>query len=120
MAILKSRAKTLRTKTLWTPVRMALLVLLALAVAPLPACFSPVQPGCAFSCAGDGICPSGYSCGGDLICHRNDGQGTCSIQIDAATDVASIDAKPDTTSDRTSDTTTDTKRDTTSDATSGQ
>jgi hypothetical protein len=107
MAVLKSRATSLQTV-----VRMALLVLLALAVAPLPACFSPAQPGCAFSCAGDGICPSGYSCGGDLICHRDDGQGTCSIQTDAATDLASVDATPDTK--------TDTKTDTTSDTTSGQ
>lgn len=97
MAVLKSRAKTL-----WTPVRMALLVLLILAVAPLAACFNPAQPGCAFSCAGDGVCPSGYSCGNDLVCHRDDGQGTCSIQTDAATDMANIDAKTNATSDATS------------------
>jgi hypothetical protein len=108
MAVLKSRAKTLRTKTFWTPVRMALLVLLVLAVASLAACFNPAQPGCAFSCAGDGICPSGYRCGNDLICHRDDGQGTCSIQTDAATDMANIDAMKDT------------KTGTMSDATSGQ
>ena len=105
MAVLTSRAKTLRTKTLWTPVRMALLVLLGLAVAPLPACFNPAQPGCAFSCAGDRICPSGYSCGSDLICHRDDGQGTCSIQTDAAIDVASTDAMTGTMTDATSDAT---------------
>jgi hypothetical protein len=90
MAILNARAKTL-----WTVLRLALLLL---AVARLTACFNPAQPGCAFSCAGDGICPSGYSCGNDLICHRDDGQGTCSIPTDAATS----DAKTDTTSDATS------------------
>jgi hypothetical protein len=90
MAVLKSRAKALRTV-----VRLALLLG---SVARLTACFNPSQPGCAFSCAGDGVCPSGYSCGNDLICHRNDGQGTCSIQTDAATD-ATTDAKSDTTTD---------------------
>jgi len=90
MAILKARARTLRTV-----VRLALLLL---AVARLTACFNPSQPGCAFSCAGDGICPSGYSCGTDLICHRDDGQGTCSIQTDAATSDAQTDAKTDATS----------------------
>jgi hypothetical protein len=84
------------------------LALLLLAVARLTACFNPAQPGCAFSCAGDAICPSGYSCGNDLICHRDDGQGTCSIQTDAATQTGTTDA------------TSDAKSDTTSDATSGQ
>ncbi|HTB57201.1 MAG TPA: hypothetical protein VLC06_04980 [Polyangia bacterium] len=97
MAVLRSRARTLRTV-----VRFGLLVLLVLAVTPISACFNPAQPGCAFSCAGDGSCPSGYSCGNDLICHRDDGQGTCLIQTDAATDMAGIDAKTDTMSDATS------------------
>jgi hypothetical protein len=88
--------------------RIALLLLLGLAVAPLAACFNPAQPGCAFSCAGDRICPSGYSCGNDLLCHRDDGQGTCSIPTDAATDMATPDAKPDA------------KTNTKPDATSGQ
>jgi hypothetical protein len=92
MAVLKAHAKTLRAKTLGT-LRLALLLL---AVARLTACFSPAQPGCAFSCARDRICPSGYSCGNDLICHRDDGQGTCSIPTDAATDAPT--AKTDATS----------------------
>jgi hypothetical protein len=96
VAVLKPRGKGLRT-----PARLALLALLLLAVAGLTACFNPSQPGCAFSCAGDRLCPSGYSCGNDLICHRDDGQGTCSIQTDAATD-----AKSDSKSDATTDTTT--------------
>jgi hypothetical protein len=90
MAILKSRGKAL-----WTVVRLALLLL---AVARLTACFNPTQPGCAFSCAGDGLCPSGYSCGTDLICHRDDGQGTCSILPDAATDRPTADASSDAAS----------------------
>jgi hypothetical protein len=89
MAFLKAPGETLRTA-----VRLALLLL---AVARLTACFNPSQPGCAFSCAGDGLCPSGYSCGADLICHRDDGQGTCSIQTDAATSDATTDTKPDAT-----------------------
>jgi hypothetical protein len=52
---------------------------LLLVLAALPSCFSPHQPGCAFSCAADGLCPSGYVCGGDGVCHRSDGQGTCDI-----------------------------------------
>ena len=95
MAVLRAR-----TKTLWTVVRLALLLL---AVARLTACFNPAQPGCAFSCAGDGICPSGYSCGTDLICHRDDGQGICSIQTDAATSDAKADTKADTKTDTASD-----------------
>jgi hypothetical protein len=61
------------------PRQLAGLVILLglLATAGLPACFNPQQPGCAFSCASDGLCPSGYSCGGDRLCHRTDGQGTC-------------------------------------------
>jgi hypothetical protein len=90
MAVLNARGKTLRAV-----VRLALLLL---AVARLTACFNPAQPGCAFSCAGDGVCPSGYSCGIDLICHRDDGQGTCSIQTDAATSDAQTDAKTDASS----------------------
>jgi hypothetical protein len=59
-------------------------LLLAAAAIALPACFNPQQPGCAFSCAGDGLCPSGYTCGSDQLCHRDDGQGSCSIPTDAA------------------------------------
>jgi hypothetical protein len=64
-----------------------------LAAAGLPACFNPAQPGCAFSCASDGLCPSGYSCGGDLLCHRTDGQGSCAagpISTDGGADGAVI------------------------------
>jgi hypothetical protein len=65
-----------------------LVILLGLlAAAGLPACFNPQQPGCAFSCASDGLCPSGYSCGGDRLCHRTDGQGTCTA-IPPSTDGA--------------------------------
>ena len=90
MAVLKTPARTLRM--------IVQLALLLLAVARLTACFNPTQPGCAFSCAGDGLCPSGYSCAADLICHRDDGQGTCSILTDAATDAATADATSDAAS----------------------
>jgi hypothetical protein len=68
------------------------LLALLLAAAGLTACFNPAQPGCAFSCATDGRCPSGYSCGSDLICHRDDGQGSCAISADAAAGDAARDA----------------------------
>ena len=71
--------------------RLALL----LGIVPLASCFNPAQPGCGFSCAGDGLCPSGYTCGSDLICHRTDGQGVCAIPTDAAPkDAAPKDAAP--------------------------
>ncbi|HLK93485.1 MAG TPA: hypothetical protein VKZ18_26580 [Polyangia bacterium] len=59
-------------------------LLVTAAAVAVPACFNPQQPGCAFSCAGDGLCPSGYSCGTDQLCHRDDGQGSCAIPTDAA------------------------------------
>jgi hypothetical protein len=54
------------------------------------ACFSPRQPGCAFSCVSDGRCPSGYSCEADGLCHRDDGLGFCDLpsQTDAGQDGA--------------------------------
>jgi hypothetical protein len=56
---------------------LLLAALLALVAGLTTACFDPKQPGCAFSCAGDGLCPDNYSCGDDGFCHRNDGQGAC-------------------------------------------
>jgi hypothetical protein len=60
-------------------------IALLLALASAAGCFSPRQPSCAFSCATDGLCPSGYSCQADGVCHRDDSQDTCDIpsQIDA-------------------------------------
>jgi hypothetical protein len=90
VAVLRSILRSGR-RHLARTLRLALL----LGVVRLAACFNPSQPGCAFSCAGDGLCPSGYACGSDLICHRNDGQGTCAIQTDAAAkDAAQTDAAP--------------------------
>lgn len=91
MAILRTFLRSW-TRRLARTLRLALL----LSIVPLASCFNPAQPACAFSCAGDGLCPSGYACGSDLLCHRNDGQGTCAIQTDAAPkdagDAASTDA----------------------------
>jgi len=56
-----------------------LAALLCGAACTLTACFNPQQPGCAFSCASDGLCPSGYSCRADNLCHRDDNQGTCTV-----------------------------------------
>ncbi len=61
-------------------VRLAIVLVAAGAAGVgLTACFSPQQPGCAFSCASDGLCPSGYSCRTDNLCHRDDGQGICNL-----------------------------------------
>jgi len=67
--------------------RWLALAALAGAVA-LGGCFSPRQPGCAFSCVADGVCPSGYSCATDGLCHRKDGLGDCNLppQVDAGSD----------------------------------
>jgi hypothetical protein len=83
----------LRSRRRGRAARLALLLAVALLPVALASCFNPARPGCAFSCAGDGLCPSGYTCGGDLLCHRNDGQGICAIPTDAApTDAAPTDA----------------------------
>jgi len=75
---------------------LRLLVVLAAAAVALPACFSPRQPACAFSCVTDGLCPADYHCADDGVCHRDDGQGICTLlpQIDAAQD-AGADAALD-------------------------
>jgi hypothetical protein len=94
MAILRTFLRTFLRS--WSRRRARVLRLaLLLGIAPLASCFNPAQPGCAFSCAGDHLCPSGYSCGSDLICHRSDGQGVCAITGDAAaSDAAPTDAAP--------------------------
>jgi hypothetical protein len=93
MALL-SRRVARRRRALCLAVRLGLLLL---AVTRLTACFNPARPGCAFSCAGDGLCPSGYSCGTDQICHRDDGLGACllgdaAVPSDAAPSDAARDA----------------------------
>jgi hypothetical protein len=74
--------------------------LLCLAAAVALACFSPKQPGCAFSCVTDGLCPADYHCADDGLCHRDDGQGTCSLppQVDGGTSDGGDDAQPGDTS----------------------
>ena len=84
LAILRTVILGSRRRSRGLVIWLQLLALL-LATAGLTACFNPVQPGCAFSCADAGLCPSGYSCGSDLVCHRDDGQGSCAISVDAAT-----------------------------------
>jgi hypothetical protein len=72
-------------------------LLIALAGAGLGAgfagCFSPRQPPCAFSCATDGLCPSGYVCASDGFCHHEGDHGTCDLGSDGGQDAA--DAAPD-------------------------
>jgi hypothetical protein len=58
---------------------VAVLRTVALLALIVTGCFSAPQPPCAFSCVGDGVCPSGYSCGGDGVCHRDGDPGTCNI-----------------------------------------
>ena len=55
------------------------LVAAGLAGGGLGACFDPIQPGCAFSCARDNLCPEGYSCAADGLCRRTDGKGACGL-----------------------------------------
>jgi hypothetical protein len=69
----------------------ACLLVVVLAAAGLGGCFSPRQPGCAFSCAGDQLCPENYVCASDGFCHRNDGLGACTLE--ATEDAA--DGAPD-------------------------
>jgi hypothetical protein len=67
--------------------RTTVAVWLALAVTGIAGCFTPLQPGCAFSCAVDHLCPANYVCGDDGFCHRADGMGVCLLSsADASTD----------------------------------
>ena len=60
------------------------------ALAATAGCFTPLQPGCAFSCAADHVCPSGYACADDGFCHRTDDAGVCLLTPpDASADATS-------------------------------
>jgi hypothetical protein len=74
--------------------RFLLLLAATTAATAAPGCFSPRQPGCAFSCAADGVCPAAYHCAEDGLCHRDDGEGICTLppQNDAAQDGADAGA----------------------------
>ena len=63
-------------------------------------CFSPREPACAFSCVADRRCPTDYHCGDDGLCHRDDGQGVCTLPPqgdagDASPDGSATDAGDD-------------------------
>jgi hypothetical protein len=66
--------------------RFVVIGLVALGLgAALAACFSPLQPACAFSCSTTGACPSAYVCASDGLCHRADGKGLCLLDpVDGA------------------------------------
>jgi hypothetical protein len=67
--------------------RARLLLGATVVVALVASCFSPRQPACAFSCAGDGVCPPDYVCGSDNLCHRTDDAGVCLLEpVDAGSD----------------------------------
>jgi hypothetical protein len=67
--------------------RTALAMWLALSVGAAAGCFTPLQPGCAFSCAVDHLCPANYVCADDGFCHRADDAGVCLLSpADASTD----------------------------------
>jgi len=54
------------------------IVLAAFALAgALTACFSPLEPACAFSCGPDQACPESYACMADGLCHRVGSQAPC-------------------------------------------
>jgi hypothetical protein len=81
-------------------VRRALLFLVAAALAPLPACFHPEQPACAFSCVEPPYsCPPGFTCEADGLCHDPNNPGLCALDpvLDAGqdTDGAGADAGTD-------------------------
>jgi hypothetical protein len=74
----------------------------AASAAVMLGCFSPMKPGCAFSCVTDGLCPTAYHCADDGLCHRDDGQGTCSLpsQVeDAGEDAIDNDGSVDGSAD---------------------
>ena len=75
--------------------RRLLLPTLLAALVATASCYSPHQPVCAFSCADDGLCPTGFTCGSDGICHRDDSEGVCEIapQTDAG-DAGADDSAP--------------------------
>ncbi|HEY2900532.1 MAG TPA: hypothetical protein VGL59_08150 [Polyangia bacterium] len=81
--------------------RWVLAALAVLAAAGATACFSPHQPGCAFSCTiPPHACPADYTCGSDGLCHRADGTGICDVDAgdqtgNPADAAASTDADPD-------------------------
>jgi hypothetical protein len=74
-----------------------IIILAALAIAAFvtPACFSPRQPACAFSCLKPPhTCPSDYLCGDDGFCHRAGvpPDGTCDQpEGDGAADAGASD-----------------------------
>jgi len=75
--------------------RRVLLPTLLAALVASASCYEPRTPVCAFSCADDGLCPSGFTCGGDGICHRDGAEGVCDIdpQTDAG-DAGADDGAP--------------------------
>jgi len=67
----------------------ALVLLAAAALAPLPACFHPDHPACAFSCVEPPqSCPPGFTCEADGLCHDRSNPGLCLIDpvVDASGD----------------------------------
>lgn len=81
-----------------------------LASVALAGCYQTPRPACAFACARDGSCPTGYACDPqDQICHLQlpgDGLEACerpfvdAAAIDAATDAAVVvDAPTDAPTD---------------------
>jgi hypothetical protein len=59
-------------------------------------CYQTPQPACAFACARDGSCPSGYACDPqDQICHRELAGGALEACEETFRDAASPDARLD-------------------------
>jgi hypothetical protein len=87
MAILERRPNVDLTAVLGLRSRI-LGLCLAVGLGLGASCFSPDEPECAFSCVADGVCPTAYHCAGDGLCHRDDGQGVCTLppQVDAGAD----------------------------------
>jgi hypothetical protein len=86
----------MRRKALWRPRVVVILAALVVTAVATPACFSPRQPACAFSCAKPPhTCPSDYLCGDDGFCHRDGvpADGTCDRrpEEDASPDAGAAD-----------------------------
>jgi len=72
------------------------LAILLLGVLALPACFSPDEPPCAFSCGDNNLCPNDYQCLADGYCHLHGQPGDCKYPdaSAAATDGGDMSTMP--------------------------
>ena len=76
--------------------RLGLALVLVVGLAPGAGCYETPKPACAFACARDGSCPTGYACDPqDQICHRELPGGGLEACDQPFRDAAAIDAGPE-------------------------